>query len=79
MMFNGRPQPPTILPPTPPRPDFVGVDAAIAYIIGYCNKHQNCDERCRLYDTEDEHCMFFDAYAGVPCDWELPKREEVKR
>lgn len=59
-----------------PLPRFVTVEMAIEYIKGYCNKHQNCDERCRLYDTEDGACMFYDAYAGTPCDWDLPKRKE---
>lgn len=72
-----RPQPPIIIDaPTPPRPAFKGIEAAIDYIKGYCNKHPNC-VRCRLCDTENDRCMFYDAYeAGVPCDWELPKREE---
>ena len=73
-----RPQPPIIIDaPTPPRPRFKDVETAIDYIKGYCNKHPNCGEHCRLYDAEDERCMFCDAYeAGVPCDWKLPKREE---
>ena len=79
-MFKKKyPQPPIIVePPTPPRPNFVGIDAAIAYVKGYCNKHRDCDERCRLYDTEDGSCMFYDAIAGTPCDWELPKRRVIE-
>ena len=73
-----RSQPPIIIDsPTPPRQVFKSLDAAIDYIKGYCDKHPNCNERCRLYDTEDGCCMFFDGSAGTPCDWgELPKREE---
>lgn len=59
-----------------PLPRIATVETAIDYIKGYCNKHQNCSERCRLYDTEGGACMFYDAYAGTPCDWEMPKREE---
>lgn len=55
---------------------FAGIETAIEYIKGYCNKHLNCSERCRLYDTEDGCCMFFDGSAGTPCDWgELPERK----
>lgn len=75
MLFNRKPQSPT-LPPRPPRPHFEGIETAIDYIKGYCNKHLNCNERCRLYDTEDGCCMFFDGCVGTPCDWEMPKREE---
>ena len=75
MLFNRKPQSPT-LPPRPPRPHFEGIETAIDYIKGYCNKHQNCSERCRLYDAGDGACMFYDAIAGTPCDWEMPKREE---
>lgn len=73
-----RTQPPIIIDsPTPPRLDVTSIDAAVSYIKGYCNKHPNCSERCRLYDIEGEHCMFFDTYGilGLPCDWEMPKRE----
>lgn len=77
MLFNRKPQPPVILPPLPPRPHFEGIEAAIDYVKGYCDKHQNCSERCRLYDTEDGCCVFFDGGAGTPCDWGgLLKRKE---
>lgn len=55
------------------------VKVAIDYIKGYCNKHIECNESCKLYDIKIEHCIFFDSVAGPPCDWELPKREEEEK
>ena len=55
------------------------VEKAVDYIKGYCRKHPNCSEHCRLYDIESGRCIFFDGFdglAGPPRDWELPKREE---
>lgn len=74
-------QPKTIVlrPPTPEVLQARDVQVAVDYIKGYCRKHPNCSERCRLYDTETERCIFFDGFndsGGPPCDWELPKREE---
>lgn len=75
MFEKKKPQPPIIFDsPTPPRLDFTNIYTAFGYIAGYCSKHSECNEKCRLYDIEDEQCIFFDDAAGPPCDWELPKR-----
>lgn len=45
------------------------VDKAVETLKGYCNKHSDCDERCRLYDKENKVCMLEKGI--LPCDWSV--------
>lgn len=46
------------------------IEEAMEYIKGYCNKHKNCEDNCRLYDGYSQ-CFLTDA--TIPCDWEITK------
>lgn len=42
-------------------------------IVGYCNKHVDC-EGCR-FNCKKYGCMFMDN-SKPPCDWMMPKESE---
>lgn len=39
---------------------------ALKVITGYCNKHERCEDGCKLY--QENGCMLMNNYS--PCDWE---------
>lgn len=39
---------------------------ALKVITGYCNKHERCEDGCKLY--QEDGCMLLHNYS--PCDWE---------
>lgn len=46
---------------------------ALKVIIGYCNKHERCEDGCKLYQEKEgklyleQGCMLMQNYS--PCDW----------
>lgn len=52
---------------------------ALITLKGYCLKHEHCNDACRLFDIDEEHCFFFEIAAGPPCDWELPNSKEDEK
>lgn len=41
---------------------------ALEYVIGYCNKHTNCADGCKLWDDDRPGCLL--PTNTPPCDWE---------
>ena len=54
------------------------LEHAIRTLGGYCRKHYDCDETCRLYDSEKADCIF--GRRLIPSDIEnrLYDEDEVK-
>lgn len=41
---------------------------ALNVIIGYCNKHERCEDGCKLWDDDAPRCILRNDLP--PCDWE---------
>ncbi len=41
---------------------------ALKFITGYCNKHTNCKDGCKLWDDDRPGCLL--RTDTPPCDWE---------
>lgn len=40
---------------------------------GECEKHNKCDERCKLYETSRSCCLLWHS----PCTYDIPRIEEA--
>ena len=47
------------------------LEDAMLYIKGYCNKHAECKQYCRLYNPNTDQCFISDG--SIPADWIIVK------
>ena len=48
---------------------------SIEYIKGYCDKHDDCNNKCKLYDSETKCC---ELRYNIPADWKYEAESEGK-
>lgn len=41
---------------------------ALKFVLGYCNKHPECKDGCKLWDADTCRCLM--RTDDPPCDWE---------
>lgn len=45
------------------------LEEAMVYIKGYCNKHEECQPFCRLFNENTNQCFLADG--AIPADWHI--------
>lgn len=48
--------------------DMMTLTRALKFVLGYCNKHLECKDGCKLWDADEGRCLM--RTDDPPCDWE---------